>query len=201
MLKLAEVAVDLDKEPVYLVTHRGEYGQILEIVRTATEVSSILAFVKAECWADVVRIERKPAVVGLQSVAMQTLTPLTRSAVAFAAGEEYKRWNQRPCIVGSISSDTMLMSDTLPAMHNLAMALFDQYGAHVSVDVSYVRLLEIENEIHILVEKDEADPENLLGELYDELDGIINSFLPRGFYFGTAEGDGACLGVWSDEEE
>ena len=42
---------------------------------------------------------------------------------------------------------------------------------------------------------EEAD--ELLEDLFDDL----NAAAPGGYYFGTAEGDGACYGFWKDEEE
>lgn len=34
---------------------------------------------------------------------------------------------------------------------------------------------------------------------WENLFDLVNDNLPEGYYFGTAEGDGACFGVWEVE--
>jgi hypothetical protein len=50
-------------------------------------------------------------------------------------------------------------------------------------------------------EKAKAESEENLDELLDELEGELqHQFCPDYTYFGMAEGDGACYGLWADIE-
>lgn len=44
------------------------------------------------------------------------------------------------------------------------------------------------------------EPEGELpGEFFEDLCKAIDERLPPGYWFGTAEGDGACWGIWYDD--
>jgi hypothetical protein len=46
-----------------------------------------------------------------------------------------------------------------------------------------------------------AEEEDRLSQALAEAEELIDEALPEGFYYGTAEGDGACVGVWQVSEE
>lgn len=52
-----------------------------------------------------------------------------------------------------------------------------------------------DNEDHAFWDTGEAS------EIVTELEDAISQICPIGWYFGTAEGDGACFGFWPDNEE
>lgn len=46
----------------------------------------------------------------------------------------------------------------------------------------------------------ELDQENISYYLNDDLFPYMDKIAPKGFYFGSLEGDGACFGYWLAEE-
>ena len=186
--------VNLEHEPVFLAITKTGHVQTVSVYRTVSETHYI---VKMEMERpSIFRLVRKPVSDGISASHVDVMEVLTHNEIREMRSRERAKWSQPPKIQGAISSDTMLMSDVLPKMHDAMMALYDQYGTHERVDASYARLRDIEVEFRVLIERDDEDPDNLLGDIYDEMYGIINSFLPEGWVFGTSEGDGACLGIW-----
>lgn len=187
--------VNLEHEPVFLAITKTGHVQTVSVYRTVSETHYI---VKMEMERpSIFRLVRKPVSDGISASHVDVMEVLTHNEIREMRSRERAKWGQPPQIQGPISSDTTLMSDILPKMHDAMMALYDQYGAHERVDASYAQLRDIEIEFRVLIERDDNDdPDNLLGDIYDEMYGIINSFLPEGWVFGTSEGDGACLGIW-----
>lgn len=64
---------------------------------------------------------------------------------------------------------------------------------------------ELEEEIIDWLEDDFGEPTDddyeQMGWILDELYELLNGICPEGYYFGAQEGDGACFGFWSIEEE
>ena len=201
---LAAFNANLEHEPMFFVVAKLLDAQLVSVYRTATEAYNATraeAIEYSPIEPSFFQLMRKPVSYGPHMVHVDVMHQLTRREMRDLRLLELAKWSQPPKMQGAISSDTMLMSDVLPKMHDAMMALYDQYGTHERVDASYARLRDIEVEFRVLIERDEVDPDNLLGDIYDEMDGIINSFLPRGWVFGTSEGDGACLGIWDYTNE
>ena len=101
-----------------------------------------------------------------------------------------------PAITGSVSHGTLRSEDLLPAF---LATLFILDPKHDSMAV-------LRDEVDDVLARLAADPlddkaNEDASELINEvLIDAINDALPRGWYFGANEGDGADFGVWQDED-
>jgi hypothetical protein len=85
-----------------------------------------------------------------------------------------------------ISEGTLRPQDVIPAM----MGLLERLDAGRAERLRGEYDIDFEDSL-------EGVDEEVLSELWTELDTAINDELPEGFHFGASDGDGACFGVWS----
>jgi hypothetical protein len=99
-----------------------------------------------------------------------------------------------PAITGSISFGSLRSADVVPAMLATlgildAAALADFHRAWPTAVVE--SLLAQEDSVTYSVD----DAESLMW-LWNDLTDAIQSLLPKGWYFGSHEGDGSDFGIW-----
>lgn len=110
--------------------------------------------------------------------------------------------------LGPISSGTLNPAHLIPAFLDELARL----GREVTLGPSEqaaLRLLSKQAAIRVLYESDLPLPDRDLTdqewqtvyELTDRLWDALDDAAPDGYWFGTAEGDGACFGFWTVEEE
>lgn len=87
-----------------------------------------------------------------------------------------------PAITGTVISGTLRPEDLVPAFVE-ALRVLDPTGARSRLVADLAEGADL---------SDQDEVEHTLEQLFDALDDA----LPIGWYFGAAEGDGACFGVW-----
>lgn len=102
---------------------------------------------------------------------------------------------------GAISSDTMKPEHTLPAMIETLTDLCEGNRDDTPDAVTYVgQCQEMLGELERRMEAENYfdDPEGLVQYDWENLRDMLEEFAPDYGYFGTAEGDGACIGFFPD---
>ncbi len=96
-----------------------------------------------------------------------------------------KRTQRKPTTLplGSVSTGTLRPEDVIPELLSLAdtvrMSRDDRRRVHVLSDEFY-----------------QTPTDDDHGEIWEELQDLLDSYAPPFCYVGSLEGDGACIGVW-----
>jgi hypothetical protein len=97
----------------------------------------------------------------------------------------------------TLSEGTLREEDLLDAFNGFAMNhLSGQDGKGSPKE----RMLDLVQEASDLLK--EGDPDGIVSEIInEEIWAIMDEIAPEGTMFGAHEGDGACFGYWSVEED
>jgi len=87
-----------------------------------------------------------------------------------------------------VSSGTLLNRDLVPS--------FIDYLGLVDPELAAARKREYESLVHDPYDADYGEQAEQVTELLVQVMDDIDAALPADCYFGSAEGDGACFGVW-----
>lgn len=98
-----------------------------------------------------------------------------------------------------ISTDTLRTRDLIPAF---MWALEDRAPETAAkLRKEYAEVFEALDSLDHFLDPIPTLAQDDAGFLLAELDDALNEHAPAGCYFGASDGDGACFGFWSFEEE
>ena len=97
----------------------------------------------------------------------------------------------------TVSEATLLTSDLLVA----SLSVIEGYDLKPKFRKELTKIVELYTPDEVNYPEDEDFADTLSWLLNEDIFNYFNDVAPKGYYYGTSEGDGACFGFWKYEEE